>query len=56
MNRITQIIQQYYNGNLNLEEAELTMVDDCSQEDMAEFILDAFSRGWITPFNLGLEE
>ena len=55
MNRITQIIQEYREGTLSLGDAETTMIDDVPAEDMAEFIMDAFARGWITPFNLGIQ-
>lgn len=56
MNRITQIIQEYYDGQINTDQAVETMIDDVPAENMAEFIMDAFNRNWITPFNLGIKE
>jgi len=55
MNEITEIIREYYEGHSNSGDAEARLVDEIGQCDLAAFIMDAFVRGWITPFNLGIK-
>jgi hypothetical protein len=56
MEDITKIINRYWIGEIEKWEAEALLIDTVSREDLAAFIMDAFCRGWITPFNLGLHE
>lgn len=45
-----------YKGKLNGEEASKIIGKFVNGYDMAEFIVDAFNRGWISNFNLGLND
>ena len=51
---IKQIIEEdCYNRN-NTELA-IERLAELGANELAEFIVDAFDRGWITTFNLGIE-
>lgn len=52
---IQSIIGGRYRSEISADEAEIRLAEEASQEGLAEFILDAFNRGWITPFNVGLD-
>jgi hypothetical protein len=54
MERIIEIIKDYYEGNVELDDAAFNLMDEVPAEQLADFIMDAFARGWITPFNLGI--
>ena len=45
-----------YRGDISPDYAVIEMCAGQSKEKLAEFLVDAFNRGWITPFNLGLNE
>ena len=53
--QIVSILARLYKGKITNYEAEIEMAR-ISQKDLAEFIVDAKNRGWITNFNLGLNE
>lgn len=55
MREIKEIISEYYQGNLTESEAE-EKIESLGGNVLAEFILDAFNLGWVTKFNLGLNE
>lgn len=56
MDKIKLIIQQMYNGKISSEEAAILIAHKLTSQQLTEFIVDAFNRGWITKFNLGIEE
>jgi len=53
---IIKILSEIYKGKLDANKAVEEMMIYSSPEQMAEFIVDAFNRGWITPFNIGLSD
>ena len=55
MRKIQRAISLYYQERISKEQA-INQLAQLSQQELAEFILDAFNRGWITKFNLGLNE
>lgn len=55
-NIIREALAKSYRGEPGIEEPETTIAARVSAEDMAEFIVDAFNRGWISKFNLGINE
>ena len=55
MRKIQRAISLYYQERISKEQAS-NQLAQLSQQELAEFILDAFNRGWITKFNLGLNE
>jgi len=52
---IQGVLQRYYNGEIEDQEAIHEMAK-LPPEELAEFILDAFNSGWITPFNMGFND
>lgn len=36
-------------------EATASLSRVCTREELAEFIVEAFDRGWVTNFNVGLD-
>lgn len=44
-----------YKGEQSSNETEEALINNVPPEKLAEFIVDAFNRGWISPFNLGLD-
>jgi hypothetical protein len=56
MEKIIEIIKDYYEGRIGLDDASFNLVDEVPVEQLSDFIMDAFSRGWITPFNLGFTD
>jgi hypothetical protein len=53
---ITEILSELYKGERSNDDTVRRMVEDNPAAELAEFIVDAFNRQWITPFNLGLDE
>ena len=53
-NEIRDIIGAYYRKEITLEQAEAKL-GQLGELTLAEFIMDAFNRGWITQFNVGLD-
>jgi len=56
MLKIREILAKVRKGELSNEEASNMLVAEVSNQDMADFIIDAFSREWITRFNLGIDD
>lgn len=56
MDEIRGILAAQYRGEINQDEAERQIVVACSPPEMAEFIVEAKNRGWVSNFNLGLDE
>jgi hypothetical protein len=56
MDNIRDVIGRLYRGEIDSERAAVEIADVESVESLAEFIVDAHRRGWITNFNLGLNE
>lgn len=51
-----QLVLSEYSQNKIPETTAKHLLLKVGKEGLAEFILDAFDRGWITNFNLGLNE
>lgn len=56
MRKIAEVLGKQYQGDISQEEAVNRLAVTCSAEELAEFIVDAKNRGWISNFNLGLDE
>ena len=56
MNEINDIIRRYWAAEIERAEAEALLIDTCNSEDMACWIMEAFCRLWVSPFNLGFKE
>ncbi|WP_224962595.1 hypothetical protein [Geomonas subterranea] len=56
MEEIKEILAAQYRGEINQEEAVRQLTVACTHEELAEFIVAAKNRGWISNFNLGLDE
>lgn len=55
MEEIKQILSQHYTEQLTPVQTEWELAK-LGPEALAEFILEAKERGWITNFNLGLDD
>lgn len=55
MQEIQHTVSLFYQEQITEDQA-IKRLAQLSQKELAEFILDAFNRGWITKFNLGLNE
>jgi hypothetical protein len=53
---IAHILSQLYQATLTTEQAEQQLAQTLSKEDLAIHLVDAFNRGWITRFNVGLDD
>ena len=53
---VSKVIAQVYKGDTSTEDAIKILAQGMSREQLAEFIVDAFNRGWINRFNLGINE
>lgn len=53
MEDIRDILAELYRQDISDDEAQKRM-EAVGAEAMGEFILGAFDRGWISPFNLGI--
>jgi hypothetical protein len=49
-------LSKLYKGEQSTIETENNIKHKVKKEMLAEFIVDAFERGWITRFNLGLDD
>lgn len=56
MQFIRLVFRRLYFGEFDKEEAAKILSRNMSKQELAEFIVDAYSRGWITNFNLGIDE
>lgn len=52
---IRQVLRSMYRGEITTEQAAklITTIDKAS---LAEFVVDAYKRGWINNRNLGMDE
>lgn len=53
---VKNAIAMMYRGEMSKGAAEAMISKQCSQQFLAEFIVDAFNRGWISRWNLGIDE
>jgi len=51
-----EILSDIANNRVSNEGAEKRLQKAYSKAELAEFIVDAFQRDWITNFNIGLNE
>lgn len=56
IDHIRRVVGEMYAGEIDADTAERKIAGVVRKESLAEFILDAFNRGWITRGNLGLDE
>lgn len=56
MDKIRNILAKQYRGEIDQEEAARELAAACAPLDLAEFIVGAKNRGWISNFNLGIDE
>ena len=49
------VLSEYYKLDAN-EQTTTNLIAAVPSADLAEFIMSAFDRGWITLSNLGLDE
>ena len=49
------IISQYLQGKAS-DATTLHLLQRLSKRELAEFIMDAICRGWISNFNMGLDD
>lgn len=56
MDNIKKVLGRLYRGEIDEDHAAAQIADSESAESLAEFIVEAHQRGWITNFNLGLDE
>ena len=56
INKIRETMAALYRGEITDEQASEILSRYISRESLAEFVVDAFSRGWITRFNLGIDD
>jgi hypothetical protein len=55
MKRIQEIMSQHFKGQISTEVAEAKL-SRLRPDVLAEFIMSAKNRGWISNFNLGLND
>lgn len=53
---IAAILGKHSRKITTAEQAAMIIAKNLQKEELAEFIVEAFNRGWITKFNLGLNE
>ena len=56
MNTIRDVLAKVSTGEISTEKAEALIMANVKKEDLAYFVVDAFNRGWISNFNIGLNE
>lgn len=56
MKAIQTTISAVCQGKTSSKQAVKKLQRTCSKEELADFIVDAFNRGWISKFNLGLDD
>ena len=49
-------IAQMYRNEISAEAASQAICQQASKEALAEFIVEAFNRGWISRFNLSIDD
>ncbi len=53
---IKHAIAGMYRADHSRDEAVRKLMRKVSKEALADFIVDAFNRGWISRFNLGIDD
>lgn len=53
---IQQELVKNYLSMQNSEKTASELAQKLSAQQLADFVVDAFNRGWITPENLGFDE
>jgi len=53
---VQQNLSRMYRDHIDSDQAIRNITKNVSKEDLATFIVDAFDRGWISKFNLGLDD
>lgn len=53
---VAAAIAAMYRGEIDAEKAARDIAGQLSASDLAEYLVDAFSRTWISRFNLGIDE
>lgn len=56
MDKVTEVLASVYRGEQTSEQAEAALLAALSPAQMAEYIVETFSRGWVTVGNLGIDE
>lgn len=56
MKNIKEVCAKLYLSQINDDEAEKILLETMTAEQMAEFIVEAINRGWISRFNLGVDD
>ena len=56
MDTITAILAAQYRAEITKEQAERRLAQECTCAELAEFIVEAKNRGWISNWNLGLND
>ncbi len=51
-----RVFQELYLDRITEEQAAERIQDVCSMEFLSAYVANAFSRGWITRFNVGISE
>lgn len=55
MEKFRNVKHRLYNSKITSEQASSSLSRTCTRQELAEFIVDAFDRGWISNFNVGLD-
>lgn len=53
---VKQAIAGMYRTDYSRDETVRKLMRNVSKEALADFIVDAFNRGWISRFNLGIDD
>lgn len=53
---IRQALASMYKGDITSEQAEKLIESRIPVNELAEFVVDVFNRGWVTKENLGINE
>ncbi|MFA5352692.1 MAG: hypothetical protein WC291_00525 [Thermodesulfovibrionales bacterium] len=56
METIKTILGQQFRGEISKEGAVKLLTKKCTNEELADYIVEAKNRGWISNFNVGLDE
>ena len=54
--KMREILSDLATNKVRNERAEKRLVNEYSKAELAQFIVDAFQKDWITNFNMGLNE
>lgn len=52
---IKNTLSALYKSEISSEQAVKELEENLSADETAEYLVDAFNRGWISPFNVGLD-